>query len=98
MSVTQYLKDIMNWSCTEDYSHMVMFIMCLINVQKIIAVIDATFAVAKIRQEKMSSSHLFQEFFVQLRCVYNFNDLLHINFSSSSCNWYCMIYIYSKNL
>ena len=49
MSVTQYLKDIMNWSCTEDYSHMVMFVMCLINVQKIIAVIDATFAVAKIR-------------------------------------------------
>ena len=55
MSATQYLKDIMNWSCTEDYSHMVMFIMCLI-----IAVIDATFAVAKRRQEKMFSSHLSQ--------------------------------------
>ena len=58
MSVTQYLKDIMNWSCTEDYSHMVMFIMCLINVQKIIA--DATFVVAKRRREKMFNSHLFQ--------------------------------------
>ena len=39
---------------------MVMFIMCLINVQKIIAVIDATFVVAKRRQEKMFNSHLFQ--------------------------------------
>ena len=39
---------------------MVMFIMCLINVQIIIAVIDATFSVAKRRQEKMFSPRLFQ--------------------------------------
>ena len=49
---------------------MVMFIMCLI-----IAVIDATFAVAKRRQEKIFFNVQFTSFsgIVQPRCVYNFN-------------------------